>query len=209
MFISPCFHVLHLKRFLCIFLIPLFLFSFFSSPSFFPLSSPLVERHKEIEGMYNLHWNVFSTSDDFLFFISQWFLLCCNSIPTLHQPLMLRGRGVCDRYNSLKSSILPLLTDLYLLLHSFKQIRANHYIEPWLLFSEEQRRALEGLGLNDLSGEKFRSLCSLRSLGMRHCLQEEKAKESLLPSPSSSPSPPLFESDWSAWRSSVVWDDLM
>lgn len=85
--------------------------------------------------------------------------------------------------NSLKSSILPLLTDLYLLLHSLKQIRANHYIEPWLLFSAEQRRGLWGSRTNDLSGEKFRSRCSLRSVGMRHCLREEKAEEFFLPSP--------------------------
>lgn len=50
--------------------------------------------------------------------------------------------------NSLKSSILPSLTDLYLLLHSLKQIRANHYILSPGCYSQLSKGELcEGLGL--------------------------------------------------------------
>lgn len=79
--------------------------------------------------------------------------------------------------------MLPSPADLYLLLDSPKQIRANGCTESWLLSSAVQRRALWGSRANDLSREKFRSCCRLRSVGMRHCLPREGVEESLLPSP--------------------------
>lgn len=106
--------------------------------------------------------------------------------------------------------MLPSPADLYLLLDSPKQIRANGCTESWLLFSAVQRRALWGSRTNDLSREKFRSCCRLRSVGMRHCLPREGVEESLLPSP---PHLTQYSSSWvrldRALRSSVVWNDLM
>lgn len=66
-----------------------------------------------------------------------------------------------------------------------------------------KRRALWRSWTNDLSGEKFLSHCSLRSVGMRHCLQEESAEESLLPSRPSLPNPPHPELDWT--ELGLVW----
>lgn len=90
-------------------------FSVFSSPPPFGVFSlvPWLGRYKEIGGIYSLHWNSFSTQNDFLVFILWWgdscstvmapqslsdedgfflFALEMPSIPTLYQPRMLKGK---------------------------------------------------------------------------------------------------------------------
>lgn len=134
-----------------------------------------------------------------------------SSIPTPHQPLMLKKKTIMWLIGQLeiRCSILPTPAELYLLLDSLKQIRANRYIESWLLFSAVQRRALWGSRTNDLSREKFRSRCRLIS-GDEASSPWGKGRR-IPPSFSSlltQPSPSWVRLD-RALRSSVVWNDLM
>lgn len=207
-------------------------FSFFSSPPPFGVFSlvPWLGRYKEIGGIYSLHWNSFSTQNDFLVFILWWGDSCSTvtapqslsdkdwfflfafempSIPTLYQPRMLKGKKMWQT-GQLEILHHTLTSWSIAIDRALQQIRVNHYTESWLRFSAVQRRALWGSGrTNDLSRETFGSHCSLRSVGIRHCLLEERVEESLLPSPLSSPNPPSPEADGTEHEETLVWNDLM
>lgn len=153
---------------LCEFSLPPSFFSSFSSPPPFGVFSlvPWLGRYKEIGGIYSLHWNSFSTQNDFLVFIlwwgdsrytvtapqslsdKDWFFLFAfemPSIPTLYQPRMLKEKKKCGKQDDLKSSLIPSPADLYLLIDPFNNLESITILSPDYYSQQCKGELSEGL----------------------------------------------------------------